>query len=90
MKNSHCSGVFSSFCSLTVHHLAVLTLIRRLEMEERGCEGEQSEGVKKKLVEVSVESGVSSAFTAFIAVDKKNNRIIKGPLITQELHADRE
>lgn len=90
MKNSHCSGVFSSFCSLTVHHLAALTLIRRLEMEERGCEGEQSEGVKKKLVEVSVESGVSSAFTAFIAVDKSNNRIIKGPLITQELHADRE
>ncbi|XP_020564122.1 von Willebrand factor A domain-containing protein 5A isoform X2 [Oryzias latipes] len=74
--------------SLTVHHLAALTLIRRLEMEERGCEGEQSEGVKKKLVEVSVESGVSSAFTAFIAVDKSNNRIIKGPLITQELHAD--
>uniref|UniRef100_A0A3P9I9B7 VIT domain-containing protein n=1 Tax=Oryzias latipes TaxID=8090 RepID=A0A3P9I9B7_ORYLA len=73
--------------SLTVHHLAALTLIRWLEMEERGCEGEQSEGVKKKLVEVSVESGVSSAFTAFIAVDKSNNRIIKGPLITQELHA---
>uniref|UniRef100_A0A3P9I8W5 VIT domain-containing protein n=1 Tax=Oryzias latipes TaxID=8090 RepID=A0A3P9I8W5_ORYLA len=78
---------FSTSVPLTVHHLAALTLIRWLEMEERGCEGEQSEGVKKKLVEVSVESGVSSAFTAFIAVDKSNNRIIKGPLITQELHA---
>ncbi|RVE64341.1 hypothetical protein OJAV_G00124910 [Oryzias javanicus] len=74
--------------SSTLHRLAALTRIRWLEMEERGCDGEQSDGVKRKLVEVSVQSGVSSAFTAFIAVDRSNDRVIKGPMVHPELFAD--
>ncbi|KAF6736134.1 von Willebrand factor A domain-containing protein 5A [Oryzias melastigma] len=74
--------------SPTLHRLAALTQIRWLEMEERGCDGEQSDSVKQKLVEVSVQSGVSSAFTAFIAVDQSNDRVIKGPMVHPELFAD--
>ncbi|XP_029301681.1 von Willebrand factor A domain-containing protein 5A-like isoform X1 [Cottoperca gobio] len=67
---------------LTVHRLAARTLIRSLEMEETERRGEQDEGVKKKkVVELSVQSGVSSAFTSFIAVNKGNGETIQGPLV---------
>ncbi|XP_068441333.1 von Willebrand factor A domain-containing protein 5A-like isoform X2 [Clinocottus analis] len=67
---------------LTVHRLAAQTLIRSLEMEERERRGQEDEGVKKKkVVELSVQSGVSSAFTAFIAVNKGSSEVIQGPLV---------
>ncbi|XP_064828803.1 von Willebrand factor A domain-containing protein 5A-like [Oncorhynchus masou masou] len=44
---------------LTVHRLGVRTLIRSLEMEERQGYGKKK-GVKEKVVELSVQSGVSS------------------------------
>ncbi|XP_041850356.1 von Willebrand factor A domain-containing protein 5A-like isoform X2 [Melanotaenia boesemani] len=65
---------------LTVHRLAARTLIRCLELEDRSDRGQQDEGVKKKLVELSVQSGVSSSFTAFIAVNKDSGESIQGPL----------
>ncbi|XP_015245184.1 PREDICTED: von Willebrand factor A domain-containing protein 5A-like [Cyprinodon variegatus] len=55
---------------LTVHRLASRTAIRSLESEQRTQSGQQDEEVKKKVVELSVQSGVSSSFTAFIAVNK--------------------
>ncbi|XP_028275984.1 von Willebrand factor A domain-containing protein 5A-like isoform X2 [Parambassis ranga] len=64
---------------LTVHRLAARTLIRSLEVEEREGE-EEKDGVKKKVVELSVQSGVSSSFTAFIAVNKTDGEAIQGPL----------
>ncbi|KAK9520575.1 hypothetical protein VZT92_020451 [Zoarces viviparus] len=71
---------------LTVHRLAARTLIRSLEMEERECEEEEDGGVKKKkVVELSVQSGVSSAFTAFIAVNKGNSEAIQGPLVRRNV-----
>nr|XP_033487735.1 von Willebrand factor A domain-containing protein 5A-like [Epinephelus lanceolatus] len=70
---------------LTVHRLAARTLIRSLEMEEKECTGEQGEGVKKKVVEVSVQSGVSSVFTAFIAVNKGDGEAIQGPLVRRNV-----
>ncbi|XP_027136345.1 von Willebrand factor A domain-containing protein 5A isoform X2 [Larimichthys crocea] len=70
---------------LTVHRLAARTLIRSLEMEERERRGEQDGGVKKKVVELSVQSGVSSAFTAFIAVNKGNGEAIQGPLVRRNV-----
>ncbi|KAM9359163.1 uncharacterized protein ABDE67_002317 [Symphorus nematophorus] len=70
---------------LTVHRLAARTLIRSLEMEERELRGQQGEGVKKKVVEVSVQSGVSSAFTAFIAVHKGDGKVIQGPLVRRNV-----
>ncbi|XP_031695219.1 von Willebrand factor A domain-containing protein 5A-like isoform X3 [Anarrhichthys ocellatus] len=71
---------------LTVHRLAARTLIRSLEMEERECEEEEDGEVKKKkVVELSVQSGVSSAFTAFIAVNKGNSEAIQGPLVRRNV-----
>ncbi|XP_029301684.1 von Willebrand factor A domain-containing protein 5A-like [Cottoperca gobio] len=71
---------------LTVHRLAARTLIRSLEMEETERRGEQDEGVKKKkVVELSVQSGVSSAFTSFIAVNKGNGETIQGPLVRRNV-----
>uniref|UniRef100_A0A8P4GGA4 von Willebrand factor A domain-containing protein 5A n=1 Tax=Dicentrarchus labrax TaxID=13489 RepID=A0A8P4GGA4_DICLA len=70
---------------LTVHRLAARTLIRSLEMEERERRGEQDKGVKKKVVEVSVQSGVSSVFTAFIAVNKGDGEAVQGPLVRRNV-----
>ncbi|KAI3354467.1 hypothetical protein L3Q82_018988, partial [Scortum barcoo] len=66
---------------LTIHRLAARTLIRSLEIEEREDGGETDEEVKKKVVELSVQSGVSSASTAFIAVNKGDGKAIQGPLV---------
>ena len=49
------------------------------------CRGQPDEGVKKKVVELSVQSGVSSAFTAFIAVKKGNGETIQGPLVRRNV-----
>ncbi|XP_025753770.1 uncharacterized protein LOC100702702 isoform X5 [Oreochromis niloticus] len=70
---------------LTVHRLGARTLIRSLEMEERESRGQQDGEVKKKLVRLSVQSGVSSSFTAFIAVNKANSRVIQGPLVRRNI-----
>ncbi|KAF3847923.1 hypothetical protein F7725_020951 [Dissostichus mawsoni] len=70
---------------LTIHRLAARTLIRSLEMEEMERRGQPDEGVKKKVVELSVQSGVSSAFTAFIAVKKGNGETIQGPLVRRNV-----
>ncbi|XP_051252700.1 von Willebrand factor A domain-containing protein 5A isoform X19 [Dicentrarchus labrax] len=70
---------------LTVHRLAARTLICSLEMEEKERRGEQDEGVKKKVVEVSVQSGVSSVFTAFIAVNKGDGEAVQGPLVRRNV-----
>ncbi|XP_065816236.1 von Willebrand factor A domain-containing protein 5A isoform X2 [Labrus bergylta] len=70
---------------LTVHRLAAQTLIRSLEMEDRESREKQDESVKKKVVELSVQSGVSSAFTAFIAVNKGDGEAIQGPLVRRNI-----
>uniref|UniRef100_A0A4W6CS65 von Willebrand factor A domain containing 5A n=1 Tax=Lates calcarifer TaxID=8187 RepID=A0A4W6CS65_LATCA len=74
---------------LTVHRLGARTLIRSLEMEEREHRGQQDGGVKEKVVELSVQSGVSSSFTAFIAVNKGNNKPIEGPLVHRDVPVPR-
>uniref|UniRef100_A0AAX7SGJ0 von Willebrand factor A domain-containing protein 5A-like n=1 Tax=Astatotilapia calliptera TaxID=8154 RepID=A0AAX7SGJ0_ASTCA len=70
---------------LTVHRLGARTLIRSLEMEEREHRGQQGGGVKEKVVQLSVQSGVSSSFTAFIAVNKDNGEAIQGPLVQRNI-----
>lgn len=70
-------------CRLTVHRLAARTLIRSLEME-----GEtENEKVKGEVVKVSVQSGVSSTFTAFIGVNKDAGEVIQGPLLLRHIPA---
>lgn len=73
--------------SLTVHRLAARTVIRSLEMQQREHRGEQNKGVKEKVVELSVQSGVSSVFTAFIAVNKEDGKAITGPLLRRSVPA---
>uniref|UniRef100_A0A3Q2CJK3 von Willebrand factor A domain-containing protein 5A-like n=1 Tax=Cyprinodon variegatus TaxID=28743 RepID=A0A3Q2CJK3_CYPVA len=67
--------------ALPIHRLAARTLIRSLEWEHRqnGQEGEV-----KKILELSIQSGISSVFTAFLAVNKCNGKAVEGPLIYRE------
>ncbi|XP_026196103.1 von Willebrand factor A domain-containing protein 5A-like [Anabas testudineus] len=74
---------------LSVHRLAARSLIRSLELEQKEDEEEVDEGLRKKVVELSVQSGVSSAYTAFIAVNKSNKETIQGPLVRRNVPAPR-
>ncbi|XP_073720714.1 von Willebrand factor A domain-containing protein 5A isoform X1 [Misgurnus anguillicaudatus] len=66
---------------LSIHRLAARSLIRRLEQEDRtgGVD------IKRRMVEISVEAGVSSVHTAFIAINKHNREAVKGPLIQRRV-----
>ncbi|XP_070987687.1 von Willebrand factor A domain-containing protein 5A-like isoform X3 [Oncorhynchus clarkii lewisi] len=69
---------------MTVHRLGARTLIQSLEVEEREQDGGK-EGVKEKVIELSVQSGVSSAFTAFIAVHKGDGEALQGQLLRRHV-----
>ncbi|KAF4094843.1 hypothetical protein G5714_023921 [Onychostoma macrolepis] len=69
---------------LSIHRLAARTLIRSLEQEERsGAAG--VEGIRSRMVELSVQAGVSSVHTAFIAVNKDSRQTVKGPLLQRRV-----
>uniref|UniRef100_A0A3P9JJP2 VIT domain-containing protein n=1 Tax=Oryzias latipes TaxID=8090 RepID=A0A3P9JJP2_ORYLA len=76
----------SKFASPTLlHRLAARILIRSLESDEReNCE-KSDEDMKRKMVELSVQSGVSSHHTAFIAVNKDNGDAVQGPLVCRNV-----
>uniref|UniRef100_A0A8C2JHR3 Uncharacterized protein n=1 Tax=Cyprinus carpio TaxID=7962 RepID=A0A8C2JHR3_CYPCA len=65
---------------LSIHRLAARTLIRSLEQEERSGDADV-EGIRSRRVELSVQAGVSSVHTAFIAVNKDSRQPVKGPLL---------
>ncbi|XP_056595287.1 von Willebrand factor A domain-containing protein 5A-like isoform X2 [Triplophysa dalaica] len=65
---------------LMIHRLAARSLIGCLEQEERAG-GAEVESIKSKMVKLSVEAGVNSVHTAFIAINKHNRETVKGPLI---------
>ncbi|KAL1250952.1 hypothetical protein QQF64_018748 [Cirrhinus molitorella] len=65
---------------LSIHRLAARTLIRSLEQEERSGAADV-EGIRSRMVELSVQAGVSSVHTAFIAVNKDTRQTVKGPLL---------
>ncbi|XP_073720737.1 von Willebrand factor A domain-containing protein 5A isoform X22 [Misgurnus anguillicaudatus] len=69
---------------LSIHRLAARSLIRCLEQEER-TGGVDVEDIKRRMVEISVEAGVSSVHTAFIAINKHNREAVKGPLIQRRV-----
>ncbi|XP_067101988.1 von Willebrand factor A domain-containing protein 5A-like isoform X2 [Osmerus mordax] len=71
---------------LTVHRLGARTLIRSLEVEERegGSEKKATE-LKDRVVNLSVQSGVSSVFTAFIAVHKGSGEAVTGPMLRRNV-----
>lgn len=85
---SLCFSLVPSFLlmsRLTVHRLGSRTLIRSLEVEERGGEREKATELKDRVVNLSVQSGVSSVFTAFIAVHKGSGEAVKGPMIRRNV-----
>ncbi|KAL7870412.1 hypothetical protein SRHO_G00079090 [Serrasalmus rhombeus] len=69
---------------LGIHRLAARSLIQSLEMEHRE---KKDESLREKVVELSVQSGVSSSFTAFLAVDKGSGQPVKGPLVRDAIPA---
>ncbi|XP_055369711.1 von Willebrand factor A domain-containing protein 5A-like isoform X2 [Betta splendens] len=69
---------------LTVHRLAARTLIRSLELEDRESRGRDG-AIRKKMVELSVQSGVSSSVTAFVAMNKSDGKNIQGPLVRRDI-----
>uniref|UniRef100_A0A3Q3L1Y8 von Willebrand factor A domain containing 5A n=1 Tax=Mastacembelus armatus TaxID=205130 RepID=A0A3Q3L1Y8_9TELE len=75
---------------LTVHRLGARTLIRSLEMEEREVRGQQDGRLKEEVVKLSVQSGVSSSFTAFIAVNRDDGKTIQGPMVQRNVPAPGE
>ncbi|XP_013766298.1 von Willebrand factor A domain-containing protein 5A-like isoform X3 [Pundamilia nyererei] len=68
---------------LTVHKLGARTLIHSLEEGEH--RGWQDTKVKEKVVQLSVQSGISSSLTAFIAVFNNNGEAIQGPLLHKNI-----
>uniref|UniRef100_A0A8C6TIN1 von Willebrand factor A domain containing 5A n=1 Tax=Neogobius melanostomus TaxID=47308 RepID=A0A8C6TIN1_9GOBI len=73
-------------CRLTVHRLAARSLIRSLEQEQGDRRGQiDNAKKKKKIIDLSVQSGVSSSFTAFIAVNKTSGEAIQGPLLRRDV-----
>ncbi|XP_041919258.1 von Willebrand factor A domain-containing protein 5A-like isoform X3 [Alosa sapidissima] len=76
-----------SFClrptgetGVTLHRLGARTLIRSLEMEERAA-GPEAKALREKLLQLSLQSGVSCTHTAFIAIHKGSGQTVQGPLL---------
>ncbi|XP_067236412.1 von Willebrand factor A domain-containing protein 5A-like isoform X1 [Chanodichthys erythropterus] len=65
---------------LAVHRLAARTLIHSLEQERSG-----DADVESRIVELSVQAGVSSVHTAFIAINKDSRQTVKGPLLQRRV-----
>ncbi|XP_037398658.1 von Willebrand factor A domain-containing protein 5A-like isoform X4 [Pygocentrus nattereri] len=69
---------------LSIHRLAARSVIRSLERDEQN-EGADKEALKARVVELSVQAGVSSSHTAFIAVLKGSGEAVKGPLLRRRV-----
>ncbi|KAG1952442.1 von Willebrand factor A domain-containing protein 5A [Pimephales promelas] len=69
---------------LAVHRLAARTRIRILEQKERDSSARLN-SIRRKIVELSVQAGVSSVHTAFIAVNKDSRETVKGPLLKRRV-----
>ncbi|KAL1250947.1 hypothetical protein QQF64_018743 [Cirrhinus molitorella] len=77
-------GEGDDFSMLSIHRLAARTRIRSLEQEERSGAADV-EDIRKRMVELSVQAGVSSVHTAFIAVNKNHRETVKGPLLKRRV-----
>ncbi|XP_001379766.2 von Willebrand factor A domain-containing protein 5A isoform X2 [Monodelphis domestica] len=65
---------------LTIHRLAAKSLIQTLERSSQDAAEE-----KKKVVDISLQSGVVSPHTAYIAINKELNEPIQGPLTQRDI-----
>ncbi|KAL0152979.1 hypothetical protein M9458_051732 [Cirrhinus mrigala] len=75
---------------LTIHRLAARTVIRSLELQERAGRAAGMENIRNRIVELSVQAGVSSVHTAFIAVNKDGKQTVKGPLLQRRVPLQRK
>lgn len=66
---------------LTIHRLAAKNVLRDIDQRDESA----SEEVKKKILETSLQSGVVSSLTAFIAVNKDLKQPIQGPLTQRNI-----
>ncbi|TRY77620.1 hypothetical protein DNTS_005775 [Danionella cerebrum] len=69
---------------LTVHRLAARTMIRSLELKERLSD---FESLQKQIVKLSIQAGVSSVHTAFIAVNTSTRAPLKAPMVKMNIPA---
>eukprot|EP00079_Xenopus_tropicalis_P032046 XP_017945817.1 PREDICTED: von Willebrand factor A domain-containing protein 5A-like [Xenopus tropicalis] len=67
----------------TMHRLAAKVVISNLIGGENP--GVKSEEVKKQIVETSVQSGVISPLTAYVAVNKETKNPVKGPPVQRSI-----
>ncbi|XP_053310725.1 von Willebrand factor A domain-containing protein 5A-like [Spea bombifrons] len=67
----------------TVHRLAAKALISELE---NGTDSD-SEEAKKRILETSVQSGVISSLTAYVAVNKDTKKPVEGPPMRRDIPA---
>uniref|UniRef100_A0A3B4DFX3 VIT domain-containing protein n=1 Tax=Pygocentrus nattereri TaxID=42514 RepID=A0A3B4DFX3_PYGNA len=83
LASSHSHSLYTLF-RLSIHRLAARSVIRSLERDEQN-EGADKEALKARVVELSVQAGVSSSHTAFIAVLKGSGEAVKGPLLRRRV-----
>uniref|UniRef100_A0A8C8UGR6 von Willebrand factor A domain-containing protein 5A n=1 Tax=Peromyscus maniculatus bairdii TaxID=230844 RepID=A0A8C8UGR6_PERMB len=62
--------------SFTIHRLAAKSLIQTKDLGSY----ETSQRTKEDVVSISIQSGVLSSFTAYIAINKELNQPVQGPL----------
>uniref|UniRef100_A0A8C1ANS3 von Willebrand factor A domain-containing protein 5A-like n=1 Tax=Cyprinus carpio carpio TaxID=630221 RepID=A0A8C1ANS3_CYPCA len=70
---------------LTIHRLAARSVIRSLELQEQAGRASGVENIRSRIVELSVQAGVSSVHTAFISVNKDSKQTVKGPLLQRRV-----
>ncbi|XP_008589992.1 PREDICTED: von Willebrand factor A domain-containing protein 5A [Galeopterus variegatus] len=67
--------------NLTIHRLAAKSLLQAKDMGFR----ETPASAKKEVLNISLESGVISSYTAFIAINKELNMPVQGPLAFRDI-----
>nr|XP_004670619.1 von Willebrand factor A domain-containing protein 5A [Jaculus jaculus]XP_045001773.1 von Willebrand factor A domain-containing protein 5A [Jaculus jaculus] len=67
--------------NLTIHRLAAKCLIQTKDLGFRETPARD----KKEVLNISLESGVMSSFTAFIAINRELNQPVQGPLAHREI-----
>uniref|UniRef100_A0A671PKV9 von Willebrand factor A domain-containing protein 5A-like n=1 Tax=Sinocyclocheilus anshuiensis TaxID=1608454 RepID=A0A671PKV9_9TELE len=77
-------------CRLTIHWLAARSVIRSLELQDRAGGAAGVENIRSRIVELSVQAGVSSVHTAFIGVNKDSRQTVKGPLLQRRVLTERK
>ena len=70
-----------------VHHLASKALICELQGEESWTGAATYKQRKKDMVNLSIESGVVSSHTAYIALDEEQGKLIEGAVTTWDIVA---